>query len=53
MERIFDITTWEALAVGRVLLVGGVAGDDRVEVSLAAVLLGAHDPPEPLGLLLT
>ena len=26
--------------MGRVLLVGGVAGDDRVEVSLAAVLLG-------------
>ena len=42
----------EALAVGGVLLVGGVAGDDRVEVGLAAVLLGAHDPPEPLGLLL-
>ena len=42
----------EALPVGGVLLVGGVAGDDRVEVGLAAVLLGAHDPPEPLGLLL-
>ena len=38
--------------MGGVLLVGGVAGDDRVEVGLAAVLLGAHDPPEPLGLLL-
>ena len=42
----------EALPVGGVLLVGGVAGDDRVEVGLAAVLLGAHDPSEPLGLLL-
>ena len=42
----------ETLPVGGVLLVGGVAGDDRVEVGLAAVLLGAHDPPESLGLLL-
>src|SRR3954453_9010897 len=42
----------EALALGRELLVVGVAGDDRVEVGLAAVCLGARPPAEPLRLLL-
>src|SRR2546429_4080419 len=42
----------EALAVRGVLLVDGVARDDRVEVGGATVGLRAQHPAEPLGLLL-
>src|SRR5687768_4875607 len=42
----------EALPVGGVLAVEGVAADDGVEVRLPAVGLGPQHPAEPLGLLL-
>jgi hypothetical protein len=42
----------EALPVGGVVGVAGVAGHDRVDVALAAAGLGAQDPTEALGFLL-
>src|SRR5215217_8315792 len=42
----------EALSVGGVLAVEGVAADHREEVRLAAVGLGPEHPAQPLGLLL-